>query len=63
MFKLRHAVMGWAFEQVGKRVVKRTVARRRQELVDNKARIGAASAIALVLIGGVVAAKAGSSDD
>jgi hypothetical protein len=63
MIKMRHALMGWAFEQVGKRVVRRKLAQKRQELVQNKARIGAAGVIALVLIGGVVAAKAGSGDD
>jgi hypothetical protein len=63
MFKLRHALMGWVFEQIGKRVVKRKIARKRQEFVENKVRVGAASVVALVLIGGVVAAKAGSSDD
>lgn len=63
MIKLRHALMGWAFEQVGKRVIRRKLAQKRQDLAENKAKIGAASAIALVLIGGVVAAKAGSGDD
>jgi hypothetical protein len=63
MLKLRHAVMGWVFEEVGKRVVRKKIAQKRQELVESKVKIGAASVIALVLIGGVVAAKAGSSDD
>jgi hypothetical protein len=63
MIKIRHALMGWVFEEVGKRVVKRKIAQKRQELLESKVKIGAASAIALVLIGGVVAAKAGSSDD
>jgi hypothetical protein len=63
MIKLRHALLGWLFETVGKRVVKRKIAQKRQELVENRVRIGAAGLVALVLIGGVVAAKAGSSDD
>ena len=51
-----YTVLGWLVWQIGSRVAKR-------KIVQNKAKIGAASAIALVLIGGVVAAKAGSSDD
>jgi hypothetical protein len=63
MIKIRHALMGWIFEEVGKRVVRRKMAQKRQELAESKVKIGAASVVALVLIGGVVAAKAGSSDD
>ena len=51
-----YTVLGWVVWQVGSRVAKRKIA-------QNKAKIGAAGAVALVLIGGVVAAKAGSGDD
>ena len=51
-----YTVLGWLVWQIGSRVAKRKVA-------QNKAKIGAAGAIALVLNGGVVAAKAGSGDD
>lgn len=51
-----YTVLGWLVWQIGSRVAKRKVA-------QNKAKIGAAGVIALVLVGGVVAAKAGSSDD
>lgn len=51
-----YTVLGWLVWQIGSRVAKR-------KITHNKAKIGAASAIALVLVGGVVAAKAGSSDD
>jgi hypothetical protein len=63
MFKIRHAVMGWVFEEVGKRVVRKKIAQKRQEFAESKVKIGAAGVVALVLIGGVVAAKAGSGDD
>ena len=36
MLKLRHAVMGWVFEEVGKRVVRKKIAQKRQELVESK---------------------------
>ena len=52
-----YTVLGWLVWQIGSRVAKRKVA-------QNRAKIGvAASVLALMLIGGVVAAKAGSSDD
>jgi hypothetical protein len=51
-----YTVLGWLVWQIGSRVAKR-------KIVQNRAKIGAAGAIALVLIGGVVAAKAGSGDD
>ena len=51
-----YTVLGWIVWQIGSRVAKR-------KLAQNRVKVGAAGVIALVLIGGVVAAKAGSSDD
>jgi hypothetical protein len=51
-----YTVLGWLVWQIGSRVAKRKIA-------QNKAKIGAAGVIALVLVGGVVAAKAASGDD
>ena len=51
-----YTVLGWLVWQIGSRVAKRKIA-------QNKAKIGAAGVVALVLIGGVVAAKATSGDD
>jgi hypothetical protein len=50
-----YTVLGWLVWQIGSRVAKR-------KIVQNRAKIGAAGAIALVLIGGVVAAKASGDD-
>jgi hypothetical protein len=51
-----YTVLGWVVWQLASRIAKYKVS-------QNKAKVGAASAVALVLIGGVVAAKAGSGDD
>jgi len=51
-----YTVLGWLVWQIGSRVAKRKVTK-------NKAKIGAAGALALVLAGGVVAAKAASGDE
>jgi hypothetical protein len=51
-----YTVLGWLVWQIGSRVAKRKIA-------QNRAKIGVAGLLALMLIGGVVAAKAGSSDD
>ena len=51
-----YTVLGWLVWQVGSRVAKR-------KLSQNKAKIGAGAAIALVLVGGVVAAKSAAGDD
>jgi hypothetical protein len=51
-----YTVLGWLVWQVGSRVAKRKIA-------QNKVKLGAAGALALVLVGGVVAAKsAGGSE-
>jgi hypothetical protein len=59
----RHALVGWIITQIGVRMARRAIARKKQTITDNKAKIGAAGIIALVLVGGVVAAKATSGDD
>jgi hypothetical protein len=51
-----YTVIGWIVWQIGKRVAARKMA-------QNRLKLGAAGVIALVLIGGVVAARAGSSED
>jgi hypothetical protein len=51
-----YTVLGWLVWQIGSRVAKRKIA-------QNRAKLGAAGAIALVLVGGVVAAKLASGDD
>jgi hypothetical protein len=45
-----YTVLGWAVWQVATRVAKR-------KMVQNRAKLGAVGVIALVLIGGVIAAK------
>ena len=45
-----YTVLGWAVWQIGSRVAKRKIA-------QNRTKLGAAGVIALVLIGGVIAAK------
>jgi hypothetical protein len=50
-----YTVLGWLAWQVISRVAKRKIA-------QNKVKIGAAATVALVLVAGVAAAKASSSD-
>lgn len=45
-----YTVLGWAVWQIGSRVAKKKMA-------QNRAKLGAIGVIALVLIGGVLAAK------
>lgn len=45
-----YTVLGWAVWQIGSRVAKKKMA-------QNRAKLGALGIIALVLIGGVIAAK------
>jgi heme A synthase len=61
--KRHHTVIGWLVTWMGTRMAKRKIKQKRQQIAENKAKIGAAGVIALVLVGGVVAAKAGSSSD
>jgi hypothetical protein len=51
-----YTVIGWVVWQIASRVAKKKIAR-------NRVKIGAAGVVVLVLLGGVAAAKAGSSDD
>ena len=51
-----YTVLGWLVWQIGSRIAKRKIA-------QNKAKLGAAGVVALVLVGGVVAAKAASGND
>jgi hypothetical protein len=50
-----YTVLGWIVWQIASRVAKRKVA-------QNRVKIGAAGVVALVLVGGVVAARAGSGE-
>ena len=51
-----YTVLGWIVWQVAQRVIKRKVA-------ENRVKLGAAAIVALVLIGGVAAARAAAGDD
>ena len=51
-----YTVLGWIVWQIGKRVVSKKMA-------QNRAKLGAAGLVALVLVGGIFAARAGLSDD
>jgi hypothetical protein len=48
-----YTVLGWVVWQIASRVAKR-------KIQQNRMKLGAAGVIALVLVGGVVAARAGS---
>jgi hypothetical protein len=50
-----YTVLGWVVWQIASRVAKRKIA-------QNRVKIGAAGVVALVLVGGVVAARAGGDD-
>jgi hypothetical protein len=50
-----YTVLGWIVYQVGWRVVRRKMA-------ENRVKLGALATIALVLVGGVLAAKAGEGE-
>ncbi len=50
-----YTILGWIVWQVGSRVAKRKMSR-------NRTKIGAAGVIALVLVGGVLAARADSEE-
>lgn len=51
-----YTLLGWIVWQIGKRVATKKMA-------QNRVKLGAAGLVALVLVGGVFAAKAGLSDD
>jgi hypothetical protein len=50
-----YTVLGWIVWQIVSRVAKRKIA-------QNRVKLGAAGVVALVLVGGVMAAKSGSED-
>jgi hypothetical protein len=50
-----YTVLGWIVWQIGSRVAKKKMA-------QNRAKLGAAGVIALVLIGGIVAARASGDE-
>ena len=59
-----HTLVGWLLAQIGARVVRRKVAQKKQAIAENRAKIGAAGVVALVLIGGLAAGKlVGNGDD
>jgi hypothetical protein len=50
-----YTVLGWIIWQVGWRLAKR-------ELARNRVKLGAAGVVLLVLVGGLIAARAGDGD-
>jgi hypothetical protein len=50
-----YTILGWIVWQIASRVAKRKMA-------QNRVKLGAAGVVALVLVGGVIAAKSGSDD-
>ncbi len=50
-----YTVLGWIVWQLGSRVAKRKMA-------QNRAKLGAAGVILLVVLGGILAARAGGED-
>jgi len=51
-----YTFLGWVVWQLGSRLMKR-------KLAENQTKLGAAGVVALVVLGGIAAAKAGASDD
>ena len=51
-----YTVLGWIVWQIASRVAKRKIA-------QNRVKIGAAGVVLLVLLGGVLAARSGGSDE
>ena len=50
-----YTVLGWAVWQIGSRVAKR-------KLVQNRAKLGAAGVVLLVVLGGILAARSDDED-
>ncbi|HZI91928.1 MAG TPA: hypothetical protein VFD31_09940 [Thermoleophilaceae bacterium] len=50
-----YSVLGWIVWQIGSRVA-------RKKMAQNRVKLGAAGIVALVLVGGVIAARAGGDD-
>ena len=55
MSRTGYTALGWVVWQVARRVL-------RKKIAQNRVKIGAAGVVVLVLLGGAVAAKSGSSD-
>jgi hypothetical protein len=51
-----YTVLGWIVWQLGSRLAKRQIS-------ENRVKLGAAGVVALVLVGGIVAARASSGDE
>lgn len=51
-----YTLLGWLVWQIASRVAKKKAA-------QNRVKLGAVGVVALVLVGGVLAARAGASDD
>ena len=51
-----YTVLGWLVWQVGSRVAKR-------KMTQNRVKLGAAGVVVLALVGGLLAARAGGSED
>ena len=51
-----HSLLGWFVYQVGLHVIRRKIA-------QNRVKIAAGATVALVLVGGILAAKATGDDD
>jgi len=51
-----YTVLGWVVWQIGSRVAKK-------KMTENRVKLGAVGVVALVLVGGVIAARTGGSDD
>ena len=51
-----YTILGWLVWQIGSRVAKRKMA-------QNRVKLGAAAVVAVVLLAGVAAAKAGAGDE
>ena len=51
-----YSVLGWIVWQIGSRVAKKKMA-------QNRVKLGAVGIVALVLVGGVLAARASADDD
>jgi hypothetical protein len=50
-----YTILGWIVWQIGSRIAKR-------ELAANRAKVGAAAAVALVLVAGLAVSRAGSGE-
>jgi hypothetical protein len=61
--KKHHTVVGWFVTWMGTRMARRKIKQKKQQIAENRAKLGAAGVVALVLVGGVLAAKSGSNSD